>query len=152
MRHDEDEHAMPDVRAAGLSDDADDTERDTEQDTEQDTERNTEDDSERDEDDTESDEDDTEDDEEDADDGADDDEDLDEDLDEEFPTGDGTADGDAVICCPYCGESIEIALDAGGGARQQYVEDCEVCCQPWQVSVQYQADGSADVQVTALDE
>ena len=134
MRHDEDEYAMPDVRAAGLSDDADDTERDTEQDTE----RNTEDDTEHDE--------------HDEHDGADDDEDLDEDLDEEFPTGDGTADGDAVICCPYCGESIEIALDAGGGARQQYVEDCEVCCKPWQVSVQYQADGSADVQVTALDE
>jgi len=75
----------------------------------------------------------------------------DKDLDEEFPTGDGTADGDAVISCPYCGESIEIVLDAGGGARQQYVEDCEVCCQPWQVSVRYQADGSADVQVTALD-
>jgi len=75
----------------------------------------------------------------------------DEDPEADFPTGDGTADGEAVITCPYCGESIEIALDAGGGARQDYVEDCEVCCQPWHVSVQYQSDGSAEVQVTALD-
>ncbi len=73
-------------------------------------------------------------------------------LDEEFPTGDGTADGDAVITCPYCGESIEIVLDAGSGSRQEYVEDCEVCCQPWRVSVQYGTDGHADVWVTALDE
>lgn len=73
-------------------------------------------------------------------------------LDEDFLTGDGTADGEALVTCPYCGEAIEIALDAGSGARQDYVEDCEVCCQPWRVSVQYHADGSADVQVTALDE
>ena len=77
--------------------------------------------------------------------------DKEEDLDEDFPSGDGTADGEAVITCPYCGESIEIVLDAGSGSRQDYVEDCEVCCQPWRVSVLYQADGSADVQVTALD-
>ena len=79
------------------------------------------------------------------------DKDKDEDLDEDFPSSDGTADGEAVITCPYCGESIEIVLDAGSGSRQDYVEDCEVCCQPWRVSVLYQADGSADVQVTALD-
>ena len=78
--------------------------------------------------------------------------DTDEDLDEDFPSGDGTADGEAVITCPHCGESIEIVLDAGSGSRQDYVEDCEVCCRPWRVSVHYQADGSADVQVTSLDE
>ena len=73
-------------------------------------------------------------------------------LDEEFPTGDGTADGDAWITCPYCGESIEIALDAGSGSRQEYVEDCEVCCQPWRVSVQYAANGHASVRVSPLNE
>jgi Cysteine-rich CPXCG len=73
-------------------------------------------------------------------------------LDEDFPTGDGTADGEAVITCPYCGEMIEIALDAGSGARQDYVEDCEVCCQPWQVSVRYQADGQAVVDVSPLSQ
>lgn len=76
----------------------------------------------------------------------------DDDPEDEFSTGDGTADGDALITCPYCGEQVEITLDAGGGARQDYVEDCEVCCQPWRLSVHYGADGHADVQVSALDE
>ncbi|HLA14002.1 MAG TPA: CPXCG motif-containing cysteine-rich protein [Gemmatimonadaceae bacterium] len=72
-------------------------------------------------------------------------------LDEEFPLGDGSAATDAVVYCPYCNESVEIALDPGSGSSQQYVEDCEVCCQPWTVSVQYRQDGGADVTVTALD-
>ena len=73
-------------------------------------------------------------------------------LDEEFPLGDGTADGEATVNCPYCGEAVEITLDPGGGTHQDYVEDCEVCCQPWRVEVLYQTDGVADVTVTALDE
>lgn len=73
-------------------------------------------------------------------------------LDDRLATGDGTADGEAVITCPYCGESIEIALDAGSGASQDYVEDCEVCCQPWQVSVRYQANGQAMVDVSPLSQ
>jgi hypothetical protein len=73
-------------------------------------------------------------------------------LDEGFPLGDGTADLDAVVVCPYCGESIEITLDPGSGAEQDYVEDCEVCCQPWQVSVRYDDTGHADVSVTPLVE
>jgi hypothetical protein len=35
--------------------------------------------------------------------------------------------------CPYCGEVIELQIDAGSGAHQDYVEDCPVCCRPWQV-------------------
>jgi hypothetical protein len=71
-------------------------------------------------------------------------------LDDEFPLGDGTADLDATVECPHCGESIEITLDPGSGTEQDYVEDCEVCCQPWQVSVRYHNDGHAEVSVTAL--
>lgn len=73
-------------------------------------------------------------------------------LDDEFPLGDGTADTAATVACPCCGEPVEIALDPGGGATQRYVEDCEVCCQPWQVHVAWDADGAAHVDVTALDE
>lgn len=73
-------------------------------------------------------------------------------LDEDFPLGDGSADGEALVQCPHCAEPVEITLDPGGGAVQDYVEDCEVCCQPWSVSVRYRADGQADVTVTALDE
>jgi hypothetical protein len=74
------------------------------------------------------------------------------DLDEEFPLGDGTADVEATVQCPYCSEAMEIALDPGGGPAQRYVEDCQVCCRPWEVRVTYLDDGRADVTVTALDE
>lgn len=73
-------------------------------------------------------------------------------LNEEFPLGDGAAATEAVVYCPYCNESVEITLDPGSGPTQQYVEDCEVCCQPWTVNVQYGSDGAAEVTVTALDE
>jgi hypothetical protein len=72
-------------------------------------------------------------------------------LDEDFPLGDGTADVAASVVCPYCAEESSIALDPGSGASQQYVEDCPVCCQPWQVHVAYASDGSASVAVQALD-
>ena len=65
---------------------------------------------------------------------------LEADLDRDFPLGDGTADTDALVTCPYCGESVEITLDPGSGAVQDYVEDCEVCCQPWHVHVTRDSD------------
>jgi hypothetical protein len=78
--------------------------------------------------------------------------DVDDSTDAEFPLGDGTAETEATVYCPYCNESVEIAIDPGGGPAQEYVEDCEVCCQPWSVSVQYREDGSAQVSVEPLDE
>ena len=68
-------------------------------------------------------------------------------LDEEFPLGDGVADLEAEVTCPYCGEACTISLDPGGGAEQDYVEDCQVCCQPWHVSVRYDGEGVASVVV-----
>jgi hypothetical protein len=77
---------------------------------------------------------------------------LDEDdLDEEFPLGDGTVETGATVCCPYCGEINEIALDPGSGSQQEYVEDCQVCCRPWRVAVHYQADGTAEVSLEVED-
>jgi hypothetical protein len=77
---------------------------------------------------------------------------LEAELDEEFPLGDGSATMDALVVCPYCGESVEVALDPGSGNTQEYVEDCQVCCRPWRVTVSYDADGQADVRLTALDD
>ncbi len=68
-------------------------------------------------------------------------------LDAEFPLGDGTADTSALVHCPWCGEASEIGVDPGSGPAQEYVEDCPVCCRPWQVHVRYRADGGADVRV-----
>jgi hypothetical protein len=74
------------------------------------------------------------------------------DLDRDFPLGDGTADTVTTVVCPYCGEENTVSLDPGSGDAQDYVEDCQVCCQPWRVSVHYREDGSAAVTVAALDE
>jgi hypothetical protein len=58
---------------------------------------------------------------------------------------------DAMVYCPYCAEAVEIVLDPGGGPHQRYVQDCEVCCQPWLVDVSWSAEGAAWVDVRADD-
>jgi transcription elongation factor Elf1 len=35
--------------------------------------------------------------------------------------------------CPYCGEQISMVLDLSV-SKQTYVEDCEVCCNPIEIS------------------
>jgi hypothetical protein len=57
----------------------------------------------------------------------------------------------AWVSCPYCGEASELPVDLAGGSVQEYVEDCEVCCQPWLVRVQLDGEGYASVSVTTLD-
>ena len=42
-----------------------------------------------------------------------------------------------VFTCPHCGERISMLLDPSAGF-QRYIEDCEVCCNPIEVS--YQAE------------
>ncbi|MGH7591865.1 MAG: CPXCG motif-containing cysteine-rich protein [Gemmatimonadales bacterium] len=66
-------------------------------------------------------------------------------LEDAFPLGDGTADTEAEVQCPWCGAPCVIALDPGGGADQEYVEDCEVCCRPSIVRVRYGGSGAATV-------
>ena len=36
--------------------------------------------------------------------------------------------------CPYCLEKISMLLDVSVDGFQSYVEDCEVCCNPIQIS------------------
>ena len=47
-----------------------------------------------------------------------------------------------TLQCPYCGQPVELYIDMGGGPRQDYVEDCPVCCRPWQVDAWIGDDGS----------
>lgn len=35
--------------------------------------------------------------------------------------------------CPYCGETNEVLIDPTGGEKQDFVEDCAVCCQPAEI-------------------
>ena len=43
------------------------------------------------------------------------------------------------IYCPYCGESIDIMVDASM-EEQQYIEDCSVCCRPIELKVVVDGD------------
>ncbi|MDW5287538.1 CPXCG motif-containing cysteine-rich protein [Formosa sp. PL04] len=38
--------------------------------------------------------------------------------------------------CPYCWEQISMLLDSGV-SKQQYIEDCEVCCNPIEINVSF---------------
>ena len=52
--------------------------------------------------------------------------------------------------CPYCGESIELLIDASGG-DEEYIEDCEVCCRPWNVSVELDSASGISATVEPSD-
>jgi len=52
-----------------------------------------------------------------------------------------------TIDCPYCGEPIEILVDASIPS-QQYIEDCQVCCRPITLSVEVAADGEPQVRAS----
>jgi hypothetical protein len=40
-----------------------------------------------------------------------------------------------VVECPYCGECYETAVDTSSGSAR-YVEDCRICCQPIEFSLE----------------
>ena len=40
-----------------------------------------------------------------------------------------------TITCPFCGQSMELVIDTSV-ASQRFTTDCEVCCRPFEVSVE----------------
>jgi len=56
-----------------------------------------------------------------------------------------------AVECPYCGERIDLVLDASAGP-QRYIEDCQVCCRPMTVDVGVDADGDALVRVQSEED
>ena len=56
-----------------------------------------------------------------------------------------------AIECPYCGEIIDTFPDPGGGERQEYIEDCSVCCRPIRFCAEYSARDDS-YRVTAVAE
>jgi transcription elongation factor Elf1 len=53
--------------------------------------------------------------------------------------------------CPYCHQKISMILDLSVDDTQVYIEDCEVCCRPIQITysvangqlVSFHAEGTA---------
>jgi hypothetical protein len=62
---------------------------------------------------------------------------------------DDAAETTFAVTCPYCGERGEIYIEPD--VMGTLVQDCEVCCKPWQVWVGYD-DGRRHIEVTSADE
>ncbi|QDV07122.1 hypothetical protein Poly30_26410 [Planctomycetes bacterium Poly30] len=66
---------------------------------------------------------------------------LDEDDEPAWETEGGLdADQDASYCCWACGEEIVIPIDLTMGMRQDYVEDCPVCCRPNEIHLEVEPE------------
>ncbi|MBO6850952.1 MAG: CPXCG motif-containing cysteine-rich protein [Marinobacter sp.] len=54
-----------------------------------------------------------------------------------------------LIQCPYCWETLDISVDPSVQAEQEYVEDCQVCCQPILLKVWMDDDLTPHVEACA---
>jgi hypothetical protein len=57
-------------------------------------------------------------------------------------------DDEHLVTCPYCGETVEIYVESD--VKGSFVQDCEVCCNPWRVRVTGRGE-NRDVHVTRAD-
>ena len=46
-----------------------------------------------------------------------------------------------AIQCPWCGERLDTHVDLTAG-EQSYIEDCQVCCRPMQLSLELEENGA----------
>jgi hypothetical protein len=53
--------------------------------------------------------------------------------------------------CAGCGEWVDTVVDESAGSKQQYVEDCQVCCQPNVLTVRWDASAAAFVVSAELE-
>jgi hypothetical protein len=52
--------------------------------------------------------------------------------------------------CPFCGEEISMVLDLSVH-QHSYVEDCEVCCNPLEISYTVEDDALAQFEAKCLE-
>jgi hypothetical protein len=76
-------------------------------------------------------------------------------LEPAFEPGGPIVEGEAIewvqVPCPYCGEAFETLADLSAGPAT-YVEDCQVCCQPIEMTCEVDDEGRlADFRVGRLD-
>jgi hypothetical protein len=57
----------------------------------------------------------------------------------------------ATIQCPYCWETLDISADPSV-PDQEYVEDCQVCCQPIVIHVVFDEERHLEVSATQENE
>ena len=57
-------------------------------------------------------------------------------------------DDEYYVTCPYCGEGVEIYVEPD--VTGTFVQDCEVCCNPWRVRIVGSGE-DRDVEVSRAD-
>ena len=69
----------------------------------------------------------------------------------DFPaTNGGQEPMEHYFYCPYCGEEISMVLDFSVRG-QTYVEDCEVCCNPIEISYSVEDDNLSTFMAKVLE-
>lgn len=58
---------------------------------------------------------------------------------------------DYAFSCPHCGVELTVRLDSSGGRKQQFIQDCEVCCRPIQIEVRFEGEEVADFTAAASE-
>jgi uncharacterized Zn finger protein len=53
------------------------------------------------------------------------------------------------VQCPYCGSRQDLVLDPGSSGTM--VQDCEVCCEPWDMTVKRSRSGAVTVHLDRMD-
>jgi hypothetical protein len=52
------------------------------------------------------------------------------------------------VTCPYCGQDVEVFVEPD--LHGSFIQDCEVCCNPWTVRVSVD-DGERQVTIERAD-
>ena len=53
--------------------------------------------------------------------------------------------------CPYCWEEISFLLDSSISSNE-YIEDCEICCNPIETSVKFQNEVLTSFEIKNLEQ
>ena len=47
---------------------------------------------------------------------------------------------DYEFACPHCGVNLSVRLDVTGGPKLGFTQDCETCCRPIKIRIEFEAD------------
>ncbi len=61
-------------------------------------------------------------------------------------------DDDLVWTCQYCGVLNTVWLDFTAGEKQDFIEDCRICCRPNRIIITVDPDGNVFVEARPSDE
>ena len=53
--------------------------------------------------------------------------------------------------CPYCWDEISMLFDTSV-SNQTYIEDCEVCCNPIEIQVQFRNSELINIDINSIEQ